>query len=55
MRKYRKQRTVFETTQLKRLEETFAINAYPSSEEYEALAHQVNIDEARLRVSNSYY
>lgn len=53
MRKYRKQRTVFEADQLKALEDTFAVNAYPSSEEYESLAERISIDEARLRVSIS--
>ena len=50
MRKYRKQRTVFESSQLKTLEDTFAVNAYPSSEEYETLSEKTSIDEARLRI-----
>lgn len=50
LRKYRKQRTVFESSQLKTLEDTFAINAYPSSEEYESISAKISIDEARLRI-----
>lgn len=49
-RKYRKQRTVFESAQLKTLEDTFAVNAYPSSEEYETLSDTTSIDESRLRI-----
>ena len=52
-RKYRKQRTVFESDQLKALEDMFSVNAYPSSEEYEALSDRIGIDEPRLRVRSS--
>ncbi|XP_067947640.1 retina and anterior neural fold homeobox protein 2-like [Watersipora subatra] len=50
LRKVRKQRTVFETTQLEMLETTFNSNPYPSSEDYDNLAAKVSIDEARLRI-----
>ena len=49
-RKLRKQRTIFNETQLKMLETTFKSRLYPSSEDYESLAREINIDEARLRI-----
>ena len=41
---------VFESSQLKMLENTFTVNPYPSSEEYEILSNKSSIDEARLRI-----
>lgn len=48
--KYRKQRIVFEPTQLEILEEAFASNAYPSAAKFEFISKLTMIDEAKLRV-----
>lgn len=50
LRKYRKQRIVFEPTQLKVLEDMFAFNAYPCSKKFEHISKLTMIDEARLRI-----
>lgn len=49
-RKYRKQRTVFEPSQIAALEDMFSKNQYPSSEDYDKLSCKISIDEQRLRI-----